>query len=58
MSFNRGAVSAQQYAREFQNRRPEAVGERAYTWLSRGLHEALLMFIGQAKGAATGRRER
>ncbi|MGQ0569866.1 MAG: phospholipase D-like domain-containing protein [Armatimonadota bacterium] len=52
--FNRGAVSSQQYAREFQNRRPDAVGERAYTWLSRGLHEALLLFIGQAKGAAYG----
>lgn len=48
--FNRGAVATQEYARRFQNKAPEEIGPAAYTWLSRGLVEALLGFIGQAKG--------
>lgn len=48
--FNRGAVAAQEYARRFQNRAPEDVpNQQAFTWLSRGLREALLAFIGQSQ---------
>lgn len=48
--FNRGAVAAQEYARRFQNRSPEDVPDhRAFDWLSRGLLEALLAFIKQAR---------
>jgi hypothetical protein len=54
--FNRGAVASQEYARRFQNRRPDEVGDRAYTWLSRGLLEGLLAFIAQAKGPGYGLR--
>jgi phosphatidylserine/phosphatidylglycerophosphate/cardiolipin synthase-like enzyme len=47
--FNRGAAASQQYASRFKNRRPSEVPNReAYKWLSRGLEEALLAFIGQA----------
>ncbi|WP_288409714.1 phospholipase D-like domain-containing protein [uncultured Herbaspirillum sp.] len=46
--FNRGSVATQEYARRFQNRRPSEVGQAAYDWLSRGLHEALLAFIARA----------
>jgi phosphatidylserine/phosphatidylglycerophosphate/cardiolipin synthase-like enzyme len=46
--FNRGAIASQEYARRFQNRMPEEVGEAAYTWLSRGLIESLERFIAQA----------
>lgn len=52
--FNRGAVASQEYARRFQNVRPDQMtGEKqaaAYKWLSRGLYEALLAFIARAKG--------
>lgn len=47
--FNRGAIASQAYATRFGNRDPDEVGPEAYAWLSRGLHEALLAFIGQAK---------
>ena len=47
--FNRGAISSQAYAQRFDNRDPDEIGAAAYKWLSRGLHEALLGFIGQAK---------
>src|SRR4051794_91408 len=44
--FNRGSVATQEYARRFQDTRPDKLeGEQrdaAYQWLSRGLHEALL----------------
>jgi phosphatidylserine/phosphatidylglycerophosphate/cardiolipin synthase-like enzyme len=47
--FNRAAVSSQAYVREFENKRPDEVPDRAaYIWLSRGLEEALLAFIGNA----------
>jgi phosphatidylserine/phosphatidylglycerophosphate/cardiolipin synthase-like enzyme len=49
--FNRGVIGSQAYAREFGNRAPEADNPRAeeMRWLSRGLFEALLAFIGLAK---------
>lgn len=50
--FNRGAISSQAYANRFENRDPDEVGAEAYAWLSRGLHEALLDFIGQAEDAS------
>src|SRR6186713_2390838 len=46
--FNRGAVASQEYARRFQNRRPDDVGPSAFNWLSRGLVEGLENFIAQA----------
>lgn len=47
--FNRGAVASQEYARRFQNRKPDQVKDgSAYRWLSRGLEEAFLAFIGRA----------
>jgi phosphatidylserine/phosphatidylglycerophosphate/cardiolipin synthase-like enzyme len=47
--FNRGAAGSQAYAARFHNRSPRDVPYReAYKWLSRGLEEALLRFIGQA----------
>jgi len=49
--FNRGAAGSQAYARKFGNRPPHEVenGE-AWAWLSRGLEEALLAFVGRARG--------
>jgi len=47
--FNRGAIASQEYARRFQNQKPSEVGEAAYKWLSRGLLEAMLAFIHQAR---------
>lgn len=47
--FNRGSVATQEYARRFQNRPPSLAGPSAYVWLSRGLLEAMLAFIGRAK---------
>jgi phosphatidylserine/phosphatidylglycerophosphate/cardiolipin synthase-like enzyme len=50
--FNRGAAASQAYARRFQNVRPDQVPDRAaFKWLSRGLEEALVGFIDQAKDA-------
>jgi phosphatidylserine/phosphatidylglycerophosphate/cardiolipin synthase-like enzyme len=47
--FNRGVIASQAYARRFQNKPPGEVPNRAaWKWLSRGLEEALLGFIGQA----------
>jgi phosphatidylserine/phosphatidylglycerophosphate/cardiolipin synthase-like enzyme len=46
--FNRGAVASQEYARRFQNQRPDIVGQAAFDWLSRGLVEGLETFIGTA----------
>jgi phosphatidylserine/phosphatidylglycerophosphate/cardiolipin synthase-like enzyme len=48
--FNRGAAASQAYSTEFPNqvgKRPEGA---ALAWLSRGLEEGLLEFIGQANG--------
>lgn len=47
--FNRGSVATQEYARKFQNEKPSVAGQGAYDWLSRGLLEALVAFLGQAK---------
>jgi phosphatidylserine/phosphatidylglycerophosphate/cardiolipin synthase-like enzyme len=49
--FNRGSPATQEYARRFQNRRPNEVGQAAYDWLSRGLVEGIITFIQRAKGA-------
>jgi phosphatidylserine/phosphatidylglycerophosphate/cardiolipin synthase-like enzyme len=48
--FNRGVIGSQAYAREFGNRTPRAENPRAeeMKWLSRGLFEALVGFIGLA----------
>lgn len=55
--FNRGVAGSQAYARKFQNRPPDKVPKReAFIWLSRGLEEAMLAFIGQAKGNRYGLR--
>jgi phosphatidylserine/phosphatidylglycerophosphate/cardiolipin synthase-like enzyme len=55
--FNRGAAASQLYARRFRNRRPDQVPHReAYKWLSRGLEETLLAFIGHARDSSWGLR--
>ncbi|MDB6137116.1 MAG: hypothetical protein JWO94_188 [Verrucomicrobiaceae bacterium] len=46
--FNRGTAASQEYAVRFNNQPPDKVGEAAYTWLSRGLHEAMLRFMERA----------
>ncbi|WP_434316522.1 phospholipase D-like domain-containing protein [Leifsonia sp. P73] len=52
MWFNRGVISSQAYAERFQNRLPADVpGDAAWKWLSRGLQEAILAFIGRAQDA-------
>lgn len=52
--FNRGVSGSQSYAEKFGNQRPDKMKEPdkrrlAYEWLSRGLYEGLLEFIGNAK---------
>ncbi len=49
--FNRGVIGSQAYAREFGNQEPDPDNPRSreMQWLSRGLFEALLQFIGLAK---------
>jgi phosphatidylserine/phosphatidylglycerophosphate/cardiolipin synthase-like enzyme len=49
--FNRGVIGSQAYAREFGNRTPDPDDpqSREMKWLSRGLFEALMRFIGLAK---------
>jgi len=49
--FNRGVIGSQAYAREFGNATPDARNpdSREMKWLSRGLFEALMGFIGLAK---------
>jgi phosphatidylserine/phosphatidylglycerophosphate/cardiolipin synthase-like enzyme len=49
--FNRGVIGSQAYARKFGNREPDAENPYAdeMQWLSRGLFEALVRFIGLAK---------
>jgi hypothetical protein len=48
--FNRGVIGSQAYAREFGNKVPDAENPRSkeMKWLSRGLFEALVRFIGLA----------
>ncbi len=48
--FNRGAAASQEYARRFGNRSPKEVGTAAFEWLSRGLYESMIKFIGLASG--------
>ena len=48
--FNRGVAGSQAYARKFGNVSPAQAGPEAYKWLSRGVEEAIIAFIGQAKG--------
>ena len=50
--FNRGAIASQEYARRFQDKSPQQVGQAAYDWLSRGLIEAITRFIGKAADAS------
>ncbi len=49
--FNRGVIGSQAYAREFGNREPDAENPRSeeMKWLSRGLFEALVRFVGLAR---------
>ncbi len=47
--FNRGSVATQEYARRFLNLPPAKAGPAAYEWLSRGLAESIVAFIGRAK---------
>ena len=46
--FNRGSVATQEYARRFRNQPPNVAGPGAYEWLSRGLLEAFVAFLGRA----------
>jgi phosphatidylserine/phosphatidylglycerophosphate/cardiolipin synthase-like enzyme len=46
--FNRGSAATQEYARRFQNQKPDKAGPGAYEWLSRGLLEALVAFLERA----------
>lgn len=43
--FNRGVAGSQLYAEKFGNRPPDVVGPEAWTWLSRGLYEALRDYV-------------
>lgn len=59
--FNRGVAGSQAYSRKFGNVKPDDIAnpkkrQEAYRWLSRGLEEAILRFIGQAKGKRFGLR--
>ncbi len=54
--FNRAAAGSQAYARKFGNVPPDEVGPPALEWLSRGLLEAIIRFIQQAKGPGWGLR--
>ncbi len=51
--FNRGVAGSQAYSRRFGDKRPSSLpadkAKEAYKWLSRGLEEALIGFIAQAK---------
>lgn len=49
--FNRGVIGSQAYAREFENTEPDPNRPKSgpMKWLSRGLFEGLIAFIGLAK---------
>lgn len=53
--FNRGVAASQAYSRRFGNQKPssmpDAQANNAYKWLSRGLEEALMRFIGSARSS-------
>jgi hypothetical protein len=46
--FNAGVASSQAYARKFQNAKPDG-NEAALLWLSRGLDDAIVRFVDDAK---------
>ena len=50
---NRGVTAAMAYLARFKNQHPSEVDPAAYRWLSRGLKESLLGFIGAAKPGET-----
>lgn len=54
--FNRAVAGSQAYARKFGNLPPDVVGSPAVKWLSRGLLEAMIKFIRQARGKGWGLR--
>jgi phosphatidylserine/phosphatidylglycerophosphate/cardiolipin synthase-like enzyme len=54
--FNRGVAGSQAYEKKFPGKRPDEAGQAAYTWLSRGLEEAMVAFIQQAQDASWGLR--
>lgn len=56
--FNRGVIGSQAYAREFDNKKPDAEDPFSpeMEWLSRGLFEALTGFIDKAKNEKFGLR--
>ncbi|MGK7654982.1 phospholipase D-like domain-containing protein [Roseovarius sp. B08] len=55
--FNRGVAGSQAYARRFGDRGPEEVpNNAAYDWLSRGLMEAMAVFIDECDGGRDGLR--
>ena len=56
--FNRGVIGSQAYARKFPDERPdpEQPNSAPMKWLSRGLYEALLRFIGRASDERFGLR--
>ncbi len=48
--FNRGVAASQAYAKRFHNLPPDEVpGGAAFVWLSRGLKEAILAFLEEAR---------
>lgn len=55
--FNRGAAGSQAYARKFGSKRPDDKDPESdqMVWLSRGLFEALVGFIGHAAGGDAAR---
>ncbi|HEV8539047.1 MAG TPA: phospholipase D-like domain-containing protein [Bacteroidota bacterium] len=56
--FNRGVAGSQAYARQFQDPTPDTNDPESpqMAWLSRGLYEALIDFIAQAKDNSYGLR--
>ena len=56
--FNRGAAASQEYARRFQNRRPDEANpdDPRWAWLSRGAMEAIEAFVARARDGSWGLR--
>lgn len=58
--FNRGVIGSQAYSREFNGVAPNKLSgdekEHAYTWLSRGLEEAMLAYIARGEQRGYGLR--
>jgi phosphatidylserine/phosphatidylglycerophosphate/cardiolipin synthase-like enzyme len=56
--FNRGVAGSQAYARQFPDPTPKTTDPHSpqLVWLSRGLYEALVEFIGRAKDGSYGLR--